>query len=137
MAPSYVDGQYYLINMSSIISGKRKRGDVVVYKVYEVSNNLRVDYFRRIIGLPGEEIEIRGGKVYINGQLLDESYLTSGTVTYDDTYLKEGQKLTIPQGQYFVMGDNRPHSSDSRAHGPIESIIGKITICYWNCNSSK
>lgn len=136
MAPNYIDGQYYLTDKWSYRFGEPKRGDVVVYKA---PNNPDVDYFKRIVGLPGEEIEIRDGKVYINGQLLDEPYLAPGTVTYEHTYLKEGQKLAIPQGQYFVMGDNRPHSSDSRAHGPIpkESIIGKMTMCYWNCNPSK
>ena len=136
MAPSYVDGQYYLTDKWSYRFGEPKRGDVVVYKA---PSNPDVDYFKRIVGLPGEEIEIREGKVYINGQLLDEPYLAPGTVTYEHTYLKEGQKLAILQGQYFVMGDNRPHSSDSRAHGPIpkESIVGKMTLCYRNCNPSK
>lgn len=136
MAPSYVDGQYYLTDKWSYRFSEPKRRDVVVYKA---PNNPDVDYFKRIVGLPGEEIEIRDGKVYINGQLLDEPYLASDTITYEHTFLKEGQKLVISQGQYFVMGDNRPHSSDSRAHGPIpkESIIGKMTMCYWNCSPSK
>ncbi len=136
MAPNYVDGQYYLTDKWSYRFSEPKRGDVVVYKA---PNNPDMDYFKRIIGLPGEEIEIREGKIFINGQLIDEPYLAAGTVTYEHTYLKEGQKLLIPEGQYFVMGDNRPHSSDSRAHGPVpkESIVGKMTMCYWNCNSSK
>jgi signal peptidase I len=136
MAPSYIDGQYYLTDKWSYRFSEPQRGDVVVYKA---PNNQDIDYFKRIVGLPGEEIQIREGKFYINSQILDEPYLTPGTVTYEHTYLREGQKLLIPQGQYFVMGDNRPHSSDSRAHGPIpkEDIVGKMTVCYWNCNPSK
>jgi signal peptidase I len=85
------------------------------------------DLIKRVIGLPGDRIEARDGVVYINGQLIKEPYLPPGTVT---TSLP---LTTVPAGQYFVMGDNRGNSKDSRFIGPIPGhlIVGRAFIRVW------
>ena len=136
MEPSFYDGDYLLIDELSYRFKDPQRGDVIVFKTPDKPNT---DYFKRIIGLPGEEIEIKSGKVYINKQALPEPYLKSSTVTYTypGCFIQEGQKITILQDKYFVLGDNREQSIDSREFGLIskENIIGKLTICYWNCST--
>lgn len=133
MFPNYVDGQYYI---TLKIYNEFERGNTIVFKS---PNNPELDNFKRIVGLPGEKIMISDGKVYINENVLEEAYLQSGTTTRSGNFLQEGQKITVPQGQYFVLGDNRDHSLDSREVGfiPKQNILGKMTICYWNCNSLK
>ncbi len=99
-----------------------QRGDIVVVKVSDRSQPL----IKRIIGLPGETIAIRNGKVYINGQPLEEDYLTWPTRGYLPP-------TRIPPMYYFVMGDNRNASNDSRNFGPIsrDQIVGRAIFRYW------
>ena len=107
-----------------------QRGQVVIFKA---PNNPDIDYIKRIIGLPGERVMIRNGNVYINAQILDEPYLVDKTNLFSGSSMKEGIEITVNEDFYFVMGDNRPHSSDSREFGPIpkSSIIGKAFMRYW------
>ncbi|MBI2611284.1 signal peptidase I [Candidatus Gottesmanbacteria bacterium] len=133
MNPSYKDGQYYVAKVV-YSSDTINRYDVVVF---QAPDNKDIDYFKRVIGLPGEKVMIQGGQVYINGKKLDDSkYLPPNITTMGGTFLPEDNEVTIPSGHYFVLGDNRPNSADSRFIGfiPRESITGKITFCYWNCN---
>lgn len=112
-----------------------ERDDVIIFKS---PKNPEVEYIKRVIGLPGETVMLKSGEVYINGKKLDESkYLSPGVQTYAGAFLAEGQTQTIPAGQYFTLGDNRPHSSDSREWGfvPQENIISKASFCYWNCSN--
>lgn len=110
-----------------------ERGDFVIL---ESPRNPEVDFIKRIVGLPGERIMIQDGKVFINGQVLEEKYISSGTFTGPENYLSENQELLIPDGYYFVMGDNREHSSDSRDFGPVskEKIVGKVAFRFWPTN---
>lgn len=108
---------------------KPERGDVIIFKYSETQ-----DFIKRIIGLPGDKVMLKDGKMYINGKQLDESdYLSSSIYTNGGDFLKEGQEITVPEGEYFVCGDNRPHSSDSRVFGPISlgRIKGKAWIVYF------
>ena len=84
------------------------------------------DFVKRVIGLPGEEVEIRRGSVYINGSLIEEPYLTS----LDHSTLSPTR---LDEGEYFVMGDNRRSSNDSRTWGavPEENLLGKVWVVYW------
>ena len=124
MYPNFYDGEYILTDKVSYRFGNPKRGDVVIFRSPQ---NKEVDYIKRIIGLPGERIEIKGGQVYINGEKLDESYLPAGTVTLPDMIRKIGPE------DYFLMGDNRPDSSDSRIWGvcPKRDLIGKAAFIIW------
>jgi len=100
-----------------------RRGDVVVFRLPQDPSR---DFIKRIIGEPGDVVEIRMGTVYINGLPLDEPYITHKS---NDTY----GPLQVPKGYYFVLGDNRGSSSDSRAWGPVpeENIIGQAWFSYW------
>jgi signal peptidase I len=113
------------------------RGDIVVFK-YPVEPDR--DFIKRVIGLPGDTIELRAKKVYVNGQPLDEPYvhfLTTSSegseVTSIDVRERYGP-VTVPSGQYFVMGDNRDNSQDSRYWGylPRGYVKGKAMMIYWS-----
>lgn len=106
-----------------------QRGDIVVFKPPDEASR---DFIKRIIALPGERIHITNSVVYINGQVLREPYLPEKW-TYNNNWPASGQDQLIPPDQYFVMGDNRNHSSDSRTFGTIElnSILGKAEIRIW------
>ena len=125
MEPNIHNGEYVIVNKTAYWFGHNpQRGDVIIFNAPDQPQNDRV---KRVIGLPGDKVEVRGdGTVYVNGQQLEEPYLpphhsgTSGT-------------WTVPEDQYFVMGDNRSASLDSRAKGPVprNKIIGKAWLIIW------
>lgn len=133
MLPNYTNDEYVFTN-KSIDRTALTRGDVIIFNQ---PTNPQIDGISRIVGLPGEKLKISGGTVYINNNPLNEStYLLPDTTTGPERYLSEGQEITIPPNSYFVMGDNRPHASDSRDYGPLPSknILGVVAFCYWNCH---
>lgn len=135
MTPNFIDGQYYFVSKNAYAKTSPKRGDVIVYK-YPANSDL--EYIKRIIGIPGDTILLHNGKIYLNGTVFNEnSYLPAGINTYSGAFLKEDKLITVPSNDYFVLGDNRLHSSDSRDFGLLskQDIIGKISFCYWNCTS--
>ncbi|MBL7159198.1 signal peptidase I [Candidatus Microgenomates bacterium] len=133
MYPIYPNKAYVLTEKISYRYRQPKRGDIVIFRHPQKEN---FDLIERIVGLPNEKISIQSGKVYINGEILDEQYLSSNIITRGGEFLKEGETLEIPLGYYFAMGDNRDRSSDSRIWGfvPRENIIGKVGLCYSNCS---
>ncbi|MBI4973377.1 signal peptidase I [Candidatus Roizmanbacteria bacterium] len=134
MLPNYKAGEYYI----SIVLNKNseiKRGDVVIFTPPTNSN---IDYIKRVIALPYEKIVIREGNVYVNGELVNENkYLQMNTFTrvFPGGMVREGEEIVIPDNSYFVMGDNRKGSVDSRDFGPIsrDLIKSKVVFCYFNC----
>jgi signal peptidase I len=129
MEPSFSDGDYLIINEINYRFKNPSRGDVVVFRY---PKDLSQYYIKRIIGLPGEKVEVKNGKVKIynsknpQGIELKESYLIAG--------LTPGNlEVTLANGEYFVLGDNRFASSDSRIWGvlPKEDIIGKAWLRGW------
>lgn len=135
MQPNYPDGEYLLTEKVTYYLNSPTRGDVVV--LTPPPNVSETDEFiKRIIGLPGEKVMVKGGHVYINNKVLDEPYLATTLYTNPGDFLLEGQEYTVPDGKYFVMGDNRPNSSDSRYWGPItkSEITGRAWIIYWPLN---
>lgn len=129
MAPNYQDGQYFITSKLAYRSDNPQHRDVIVLKN---PKDEAQDFLKRIIGLPGEEVKIQDCKLYINGNVFDEPYLPQNTCTKAGDFLQEGASVTVPADNYFVMGDNRDHSSDSRMWGfvPRKNIIGKFWIRY-------
>lgn len=133
MFPNFQDGEYLLTDKVSYRFGVPKRGDVVVFKARVAEGE---EYIKRIIGLPGDSVSIQNSKVYVNNQPLDEKYLPLGLTTLGNLFLPDGKSATVPDGHYFVMGDNRPNSSDSRMWGFVtkEEITGRAWFVYWPLN---
>jgi signal peptidase I len=109
------------------VFGGPQRGDVVVFRAPTQPDK---DFIKRIIGLPGDTILVKNGQVIVNGEPLDESYIHY-PATY--TYPFDGQPKQVPDANYFVLGDNRPNSSDSHLGWfvPVDNLIGKAWISYW------
>ncbi len=123
MEPNLVDGQRLLVNKLAYRFSEPARGDIVVINSPRGTSEKLI---KRIVGLPGETIELRGGRVYINGQLLEESYHPAiGMRSYPPTL--------IPPDHYFLLGDNRDHSGDSRVWGsvPKDLIVGRALVSVW------
>ncbi|MDO8638436.1 MAG: signal peptidase I [Candidatus Daviesbacteria bacterium] len=130
MVPNFHDGDMLITNKLATSMSEPARGEVIILKSPRDNN---VDFIKRIIGLPNEKIILSNGKVYINGQELKEPYLPDAIVTNGQSYLQDGVEVLVPEGQYFVIGDNRSGSSDSREWGPVkrELIIGQAYFRYW------
>jgi signal peptidase I len=130
MQPNFPDAEFLLTEKVTYYLKKPVRGDVVVFTPPVSETD---EYIKRVIGVPGDSVMISSGRVYINGKLLEEPYLESTVYTFDEGFLGEGVPFTVPEGKYFVMGDNREHSSDSRAFGPVafNKISGRAWIIYW------
>lgn len=136
-----------MVNKLTYRFGEPQRGDVVVFDqtpddgeslVGALIRNLaesvgartpEAELIKRVVGMPGETIEIRDNTVFIDGEPLDEPYLSPATRTRWDNR----EPLLIPEGHYFVMGDNRSRSLDSRRFGPIDEseIVGKAFVIIW------
>lgn len=104
------------------------RGEIIVFQKPGMDMLIK-----RIIALPGETVELKNQRFYVNGQLLSEPYLASDVLTKEGSFLRENQKLTVPENSYFVAGDNRPVSNDSRYIGFVKTdwIIGKPFFRIW------
>lgn len=124
-ADSYINDPVakYNHNIDNIFSKFR-------YYVLEIGKQ---SYIKRVIGLPGEHVKIQNGKVYINGEELQEDYLQNGVITESDGPYSD---VVVPEGCVFVMGDNRTQSTDSRRFGciPQEKIESKVWIRFWPFN---
>lgn len=138
MFPTFHDKEYILTNLISLKYEELKLGDVIVFVAPNQENTeFKKDYIKRIIGLPGDSVYLKDGRVFRNGAQLDESkYLASDVMTYGGAFMKEGLPVTVPADSYLVIGDNRPYSSDSREFGFIKKseIIGKSFFLYWPLN---
>jgi signal peptidase I len=135
MAPTLMIGDHLIVNKNYYTNGKPQRGDVVIFPD---PSDPRKDFIRRIIGLPGEKIEIVGKKVYINGQPLEESYVIyvmgtpEGGLSPTTAVTKHFGPVNVPKGKFFVLGDNRDNSLDSRHFGFVDraALKGKALYIY-------
>src|SRR3989344_1393801 len=130
MYPNFHNMEYILTDKISYQRGDPSRGDVIVFHAPPPYTS---DFIKRVIGLPGETIMVKSGRVYINGKMLNEVYLPEDYTTNEKSFLREGVPYKIPVGYYMVFGDNRGFSSDSREWGPIakKAIVGKASFRYW------
>jgi len=137
MEPNFDNGQYLVINEISYRFEDPDRGEVIVFRY---PDNPSQFYIKRIIGLPEEVVEVKNGQVVIynqefpEGQVLDEAdYLPEGRTTQGNAYLK------LSQDEYFVLGDNRGFSSDSRQWGALTkgNIIGRVWLRAWPFDTAK
>lgn len=126
MEPTLHEGQYLLISKQTHKIWPLRRGDVIVF---QYPRNLQKNYIKRVVGLPGERVEFRNGKLHINDEFTPEPWLSK------QMQGASGQ-WHLGEDEYFVMGDNRNNSSDSRTWGAVNSqhIIGKAVFCYWPIN---
>ena len=123
MEPNFHDGQFLLINKLAYRLGEAQRGDVIVFR-YPLDPSR--DFIKRVIGLPGETVEIRNGQVYIDGQFIDDP------AAVNEASYNLAPTVLGPE-ELFVLGDNRPNSSDSHSWGtlPVDLVIGKVVLSYW------
>ncbi len=130
MDVTFHDGEYILISKLAYKFGSPTKGDVVVFRSPE---NKDIEYIKRIVGLPGDRVMVLGGDVYVNGSKFPDSFAQHPTTTMEGGYLEEGKEIVVPSDHLFVMGDNRPRSSDSRIFGPIPyaDVIGKVFYRYF------
>lgn len=125
MAPLISDQERILINKMVYKFESISRGDVVVFWY---PRDRTKSFIKRVVGLPGETVETRHGHVYVDGKKLDERYVLPEYLDNSDF-----GPVLVPAGEYFVMGDHRDSSNDSRVFGPVKSsyIYGKAVLAYW------
>ena len=123
MVPTLCDSQYYLLNRWIYYVRAPRQFDIVVLRDPS-DNGFSV---KRVIAAPGDTLYLKDGNVYVNGSKLKEKYLAPGTPTFTDSQCR-GQLIRCGKGQFFVLGDNRQNSMDSRAYGavPRANILGPI-----------
>lgn len=127
MEPTLQINDRIIVNKLAYNFGEPERGDIVVFKYPKDPSR---NFVKRLIAKPGEVVELRDSKLYINGKLIEEDYLPEGMEYVDYGPLK------VPEGEYFMLGDNRNFSEDSRFWGtlPEDNIIGKAVLIYWPIN---
>jgi signal peptidase I len=122
MNPTLLNGEFVLVNRMAYRMGDMQRGDIIVFRSTTAPD---LDLIKRIIGLPGDQVDIQEGQVRVNGQALSEPYIAAAP-NYRGTW-------QVPEGHLFVLGDNRNDSSDSHQWGllPFDNIVGKAVLIYW------
>ena len=130
MVPNFQDGDYIITDKISYRAGQPQHWDIVVFKNPRDESQ---DFIKRIIGIPGDKVRVQNGKVFVNENQIPEPYLPTGLYTENHAFLSEGKEVTVEDNVYLVLGDNRPHSSDSREWGFVkkDEIIGKVFVRYW------
>ncbi|WLR52319.1 signal peptidase I [Bacillus tianshenii] len=134
MMPTLENHDRMIVNKLNYNIGEPERFDIVVFEATEEK-----DYIKRVIGLPGDKVEYKDDVLYINDKPVEEPYLdeikkqVDGNLTYDFTLEELTGHKTVPEGELFVLGDNRRFSKDSRMIGTIsmDRIIGEAQIVYW------
>ena len=126
MEPTFMENQFLIVSRVNYLLGQLEQGDVIVF---HYPGNPDDDYIKRVIGLPRDVVEIRDTLVYVNGQQLNEPYINE---TCRPAQCQD-RTWELSDDEYFVMGDNRNRSSDSREFGPIQQqyIVGEVLIRYW------
>jgi len=130
MVPNFYDGEQIIAEKISIKTGEIERGDIVIFKHPTYLDRLVI---KRVVGLPNEKISLNGGRIYVDGRELIESYIPQNTSTKEGTVIMENSEYEVPQDGYILLGDNRENSTDSRNWGAIKRdlIVGKGFVIYY------
>lgn len=130
MVPTFESGDYLITEKVTYRFSMPQKGDIIVLKNPRDESE---DFIKRIVAIPGDTIKIVNDQVFVNDNPLKEEYLPAGTSTQAGSFLIEGSPVKTGPNQYFVLGDNRDHSSDSREWGSItkEEIVGRALFRYW------
>jgi len=136
MQPTLLVGDHMVIDLHCYAKADPGRGDLVVFKHPE---NPSKDYIKRIVAIPGDTFELRGNRIFINGGLVEEPYVqySAGKLNIKPLEtVKELGPFEVPKDKYFMLGDNRDQSIDSRSWGYIDRklIEGKVMFVYWSGN---
>ncbi|MEE8808037.1 MAG: signal peptidase I [Lactimicrobium sp.] len=133
MFPTLQNGELGFSNVVGTKLGHIKRFDVVIIYLEEKKEYL----VKRVIGMPGETVSYQDGQLYINGEAVDEPFLDQAYVAqYGDSFMSDVAEITLGDDEYFCLGDNRPHSTDSRFYGPFKKsdIVAKGIWVFWPLN---
>lgn len=130
MVPTFHNGDFLITEKVSYKMRNPQRGEIVVLKNPRDESQ---DFIKRIIAVPGDTIQISNNIVYVNNNPLKENYIPSDYITRPGAFVTESTTITVASNQYFVFGDNREHSSDSREWGPVtkEELVGRAFFRYW------
>lgn len=134
MEPTLEPGDRIVVDKLSFHMHPVERGDIVVFRRPPAWPKQYPDLVKRVIGLPGETIAAHGGNVYVDGRLLPEPWLPRGVTTgVCGSGTGSFGPVHIPAGDYFMMGDHRADSADSRCYGPVpgRDIVGEVIFRYW------
>src|SRR3989344_1355248 len=133
MFPNFKNGDYIITDKLGYKVSEPNRGDIVVVKNPRDETQ---DFIKRILAKPGDRIKVQSGKIFLNGEQINEPYLAKSVITSPGSFLKEGQEITVVPGRYIPIGYNRSAASDARKWGFItrEEIIGKVFSRYWPAN---
>lgn len=139
MVPNFQSGDYVLTDKVSYKLGVPERGDVIVFHAPASANcpsGTGCDFIKRVLGLPGEQVEVKNNAIFIDGQPLTEPYIPASFETNPGAFSRN-RVIILGPNEYFAVGDNRPYSSDSRAWGPVpfDNIVGRAFFRYWPADS--
>lgn len=130
MESTFESGDYILTSKITYKFHEPERNDIIVFKS---PKNPEIDFIKRVIALHGQKIKIANNEVFVNDEIVQEPYISAATTLFEGGFMQNGIEVTVPEGYLFVMGDNRPRSSDSRDFGfiPIKEVIGKVFFRYF------
>jgi len=138
MRPTFLEGDRIFVDKVSYRFREPERGDVIVFKY---PNDEKKDFVKRLVGLPGDTLQIRDGFLYVNGEKMDQPPFSEHYYynVAEGKFGKTDQLTVIPEDRYFVLGDNSAHSSDSRHWGfvPEENLVGRAFLIWWPPNRVK